>query len=221
MMDATAGSAGGAGTATSSRLSAGKRIAILAAAEPVFLRGGYVGTNVDEIAAAAGVSKPTVYRHFGSKEGLFVALVTEMTTRAGDGLHDDLPVPTTREELRAVLTAWATRQLKIVLTPRLMQVRRLVIGEVPRFPDLARALYEAGPRRAITTITGVLRDADARGLALVPDPEESASLYNWLVMGGPVNEAMLLGDDALGSPEAHARHAARCAEVLLAGHPHP
>lgn len=204
-------------TQSASRLSPRKRDAILAAAEQAFLRDGYLGTNIDEIAASAGVSKPTVYRHFGSKEQLFVALVTDMTTRAGDGLHDDLPTPRTSDELEQVLTDWAARQLATVLTPRLMQVRRLVIGEVGRFPDLARALHDAGPRRAMDTVAALLRDADARGLVRTPDPVTSAELFNWLVMGGPINRAMLLGDDAVASTSQMRTHARQCVELLLDG----
>jgi len=110
---------------TAPRLSPAKRAVILEAAEQLFLRSGYLGTSIDEIAAAARVSKPTVYRHFGSKEDLFIVLVTDITTRAGDGIHD-LPAAQTVDELEEVLTGWATQQLKTVLTPRLMQMRRLV-----------------------------------------------------------------------------------------------
>ena len=41
----------------------------------MFLRDGYLGANMDELAALSGVSKQTVYAHFGSKEALFVELV--------------------------------------------------------------------------------------------------------------------------------------------------
>ena len=47
---------------------------------------------------------------------------------------------------------YAYRQLTVVLTPRIMQLRRLVIGEVSRFPDLARVLYERGPQRAMDAL---------------------------------------------------------------------
>jgi TetR/AcrR family transcriptional regulator, mexJK operon transcriptional repressor len=55
--------------------SARKRAAIIDAARGLFLREGYERTSMDDIAAAAGVSKPTVYEHFGDKEGLFSVIV--------------------------------------------------------------------------------------------------------------------------------------------------
>ena len=64
--------------------SARKRRAILDAATEIFLRDGYLGTNMDEIAARSEVSKQTVYKHFVSKEALFVEIVSSMTDAAGD-----------------------------------------------------------------------------------------------------------------------------------------
>ena len=73
------------------RASARKHRAILAAAEEMFLRSGYLGTNMDELAARSQVSKQTVYKHFGSKEALFVALVTSMTDAASSSVHNEIP----------------------------------------------------------------------------------------------------------------------------------
>lgn len=196
--------------------SARKRRAILAAAEELFLRNGFLGTNMDEVAALSGVSKQTVYSHFGSKESLFVGLVSEMTTRAGDVVHapDDKPAPD--DDVARYLREYAERQLRVVLTPRLLQLRRLVIGEVSRFPDLARALYENGPQRAIAELERAFVNLAGRGLLKVDDARSAATNFNWLVMGAPVNEAMLLGNGAVPSAAEIQRHAAESARIYLA-----
>ena len=64
--------------------SARKRRAILDAATAAFLRNGYLGTSMDEIAALAGVSKQTVYKHFADKERLFSEIVTATVNEASD-----------------------------------------------------------------------------------------------------------------------------------------
>lgn len=207
-------STGGAGEGRSAR----KRRAILEAATEVFLKGGYLGTNMDEIAALSGVSKQTVYKHFASKEALFVEIVTTMTGAAGDLVYDDQPVLPGDGDVAAYLRDYALGQLTVVLTPRLMQLRRLVIGEVNRFPDLARVLYEGGPQRAISLLAAIFTDLAERGLLTIEDPIVAATHFNWLIMADPLNRAMLLGDDAIPSPEELRRHVAEGVRIFLAAY---
>lgn len=216
---ATAQSAAGGGApAETLGRSERKHQAILEAAQEMFLAGGYLGTNMDELAAASRVSKQTVYKHFGSKEALFVELVTSMTDAAGDRVHVDLADPTHADEIPPFLEAYADRQLDIVMTPTLLQLRRLVIGEVTRFPELAEALYEHGPKRAITTLAAMFERLDALGLLRVDDPSAAATEFNWLVMGEPVNRAMLLGDAAIPSAAERAAQVRGAVRVFLAAY---
>ena len=195
-----------------------KRQAILDAATEVFLRDGYLGASMDQVAQKAEVSKQTVYKQFVSKEALFVAIVKSMTGEAGDRVHEGNRDLGEGEDLAAYLLAYAERQLVVVMTPRLMQLRRLVIGEVGRFPDLSRALYAGGPQRAIESLAAVFKRLADRGLLAIDDPLVAASHFNWLVMGDPVNAAMLLGDEAIPSPPALRRHAASAVGVFLAAY---
>ena len=116
------------------------------------------------------------------------------------------------------LEALLGRQLEVVLEPRLVRLRRLVIGEATRFPDLARALARHGPQRAIEALTGHLVDLDERGFLTVPDARVSASHLNWLVMGGPVNDAMLLGEAHLLTAAERTAHVRSAVALFLAAH---
>ena len=202
----------------SAQRSARKHQAILQAAEAVFLKGGYLGTNMDELAAQSGVSKQTVYKHFGSKEALFVELVTTMTNAAGDRVHNEIPDPADEAELVIYLQTYAERKLAIVMTPRLLQLRRLVIGEVGRFPALATALYESGPKRAMSALAMVFERLSDRGLLEIDDPSVAASQFNWLIMSAPLNETMLLGDAAIPNTAKLHSHAAEGVRFFLAAH---
>ena len=203
--------------------SARKRRAILDAATEVFLKSGYLGTNMDEIAALSSVSKQTVYKHFSSKEALFIEIVSSMTTGAGDVVHNDVAQLGADEDLAAYLVEYALRQLTVVLTPRIMQLRRLVIGEVTRFPELARVLYERGPARAMAMLATVFQSLAERGLLQVDDPNVAAEHFNWLIMSAPLNQAMLLGDEAIPSQAELRRNAEAGVRVFLAayGKRHP
>jgi AcrR family transcriptional regulator len=198
--------------------SARKRAAILDAATDVFLKGGYLGTNVDAIASRSGVSKQTVYKHFGSKEALFIEIVVSMTSEAGDLVLDGTPEPMDPARLGEYLRAYADRQLSVVLTPRMMQLRRLVIGEVSRFPDLAKVLYERGPGRALANLTALFERLAARGLLTLDDPALAASHFNWVIMADPLNRAMLLGDTAIPAADALRRHITEGVRAFLAAY---
>lgn len=195
-----------------------KRRAILDAATEVFLRSGYLGTNMDEIAALSEVSKQTVYKHFGSKEALFIEIVTSMTGGAGDVVHNAVAELDEGGDIALYLRDYAERQLMTVLTPRLMQLRRLVISEVGRFPELARVLYERGPQRAMAAIAATLGRLAERGLLQFDDAADAASHFNWLVMAAPINQAMLLGDAAIPKPAELRRHAAEAVRIFLAAY---
>jgi TetR/AcrR family transcriptional repressor of mexJK operon len=198
--------------------SAQKRRAILDAATEVFLQKGYLATNMDEIAALAAVSKQTVYKNFPGKETLFVEIVSSVTNRASDRVHSEMPDLAEGEDIAEYLRRYAFRQLSVVLTPRVMQLRRLVIGEVGRFPELARALFDGGPRRAMAAMAVLFERLADRGLLAIDDPAVAASQFNWLIMGEPLNSAMLLGDDAIPKPAELRRHAAAGVRVFLASY---
>jgi TetR/AcrR family transcriptional regulator, mexJK operon transcriptional repressor len=175
--------------------SARKRRAILDAARALFLRSGYAGTSMDDVAARAAVSKQTVYKHFVDKERLFTAIITgdiaatEQLTRS---LVDPLP---DTQNLEHDLREFARRHIVEVMQPHLVRMRRILIGEADRFPDLAAAWYEHGPERAHATFAGWFTALAERGLLRVPDPLLAAEHFNWLVLSIPMNRAMFSGDD--------------------------
>ncbi|MER8404305.1 TetR/AcrR family transcriptional regulator [Mesorhizobium sp. M1307] len=198
--------------------SAQKRRAILDAATEVFLQKGYLATSMDEIAALAAVSKQTVYKNFPGKETLFVEIVSSVTNRASDRVHSEMPDLAEGEDVAEYLQRYAYRQLTVVLTPRVMQLRRLVIGEVGRFPELAKALFDGGPGRAIAAMAVLFERLADRGLLAIDDPAVAASQFNWLIMGEPLNRAMLLGDESIPKPAKLRRHAAAGVRVFLASY---
>jgi TetR/AcrR family transcriptional regulator, mexJK operon transcriptional repressor len=174
-----------------------KREAILEAATTSFLRTGYLGTSMDEIAALAAVSKQTVYKHFADKERLFSEIVMRTVSEAGDPVHNEVLDLKESGDIEADLRGLARRQLAMVIQPRIMQLRRLVIGEAGRFPELGRTFYEQGPERTIAALATAFERLNERGVLQVDDPHLAAAHFNWLVMSAPVNRAMLLGDDEI------------------------
>jgi TetR/AcrR family transcriptional repressor of mexJK operon len=198
-----------------------KRRAILEAATSLFLRNGYLGTSMDEIAARAAVSKQTVYKQFADKERLFVEIVTSSVDEVSDPNYDEVLDLENSADLEAGLRDLARRQLERVMQPRLLQLRRLVIAEAGRFPDLGRAFYDRGPGRTIAALGTVFQSLAARGVLQLDDPLLAAAHFNWLIMSAPLNDAMLLGNDQPPAPADLKRHVDAGVRVFLAAYnPH-
>jgi TetR/AcrR family transcriptional regulator, mexJK operon transcriptional repressor len=191
---------------------------IIGAAERAFLQHGFLGTNMDVVADSAAVSKQTVYAHFKSKEALFLEVVQAMTGAAVHAIGEDVVEVLDDRPVQQYLLGVAIDQLTIVLTPRLMQLRRMVIGEVEKFPELGQSLYENGPMRSIRRLTRALKHYSSIGQIRVANPVVAATHFNWLVMGAPTNAAMFLGDKGIPSKAQLRAHAREAVRIFLCGY---
>ena len=148
-----------------------KRRVIVAAAREIFVQQGY-DAGMDSIADAAGVSKVTIYNHFGSKEQLFTEVISEAFEQAaGDAPGQALAGLAGAGDLGEALTALARGWVTGITRPEVTDLRLLVICVARRFPELARKWLERSPQRFAPAIAAVLRDLSRRGDLDVPDPD--------------------------------------------------
>jgi TetR/AcrR family transcriptional repressor of mexJK operon len=189
----------GAADTTASDGQSRKRAAIVQAATTLFLRQGYHDTGTDQIAAAASVSKQTVYNQFGDKKRLFhdiILGVTATAERFAAGLPDELVGVRTAADLQPALRALARHYLAAVLNPQVLALRRLIIGEASRFPELAATYYQRAPGRVLAARADVFGRLADRGLLAIDDPAEAAEQFAYLVLGRPLDHGMFHVDDA-------------------------
>src|ERR1700693_4018385 len=111
-----------------------KRAAILEAAQQVFFAQGFVGASMDQVAATAAVSKQTVYKHFSDKEALFREVVTNVLRARDRGITAE-SFSRGEGSIEERLGSFARNFLKGAMQPDVLRLRRLVIGEVGRFPE--------------------------------------------------------------------------------------
>jgi AcrR family transcriptional regulator len=182
-------------SAVTERRSDRKRRAIIEAATAAFLEHGYRGTSMDVVAARAGVSKQTVYQHFGDKQRLFRELVAATVQEASDPVYDAVRQLADSGRLDHDLRDLARRLLGLVLQPTVMRLRRLVIAEARDFPDLGQVFYDLGPGRTIAALADTFAQLTRQRRLHAPDAVLAATQFNWLVMAAPLNAAMLLGRD--------------------------
>ncbi len=202
--------------------SARKRRAIMEAATALFLRDGYRNTSMDQVAADAAVSKQTVYKHFADKEQLFREIVLGVTGNSEAIITDLTSVLRSSEidslaDLRTVLTDLARRYIDGVLRPHVLSLRRLIIAEAERFPDLALAYFNQAPSRGIDVIADALRAYERRGLLDLDDARLAAAQFAYLVLGIPQDRAQFCPQERL-SPAERDRLAVAAVRVFLAAY---
>jgi AcrR family transcriptional regulator len=172
--------------------SAEKTAAILEGAIRVFLEQGYVGTTMDRVAIAAGVSKPTLYSHFQDKEGLFNALTaqwvqkTEWATRPQDLLKS-------QESPQIVLRQLANNILDSCIDhPEKITFIRMILGESGRFPELGKAFVQHMDKPVLDALTQYLEDSPSLNLS---DPAASAHTFMGTLIFFLMSQQMLHGQD--------------------------
>jgi TetR/AcrR family transcriptional repressor of mexJK operon len=175
-----------------------KRDAIARAALTLFTIDGYERTSVDAIATEAGVSKRTVYSHYGDKETLFLSVVREtyegMLTRIGE-IVDHVPWD---RDLGAALTRCATDITRsIVRSPERATLARLLITEAPHFPDVIDLLHT---REIAPLIAVPLERLAATGQLIITDGKQAAEHLAALTFG-QVSTRSLMGTVPLGEEE--------------------
>lgn len=137
-----------------------RREALLQAAAAVFFEQGYAAASIDAIIERAGGSKRNIYNAFGSKEGLFAAIVEQ----SADQLLSTLDVGQIEgHDLEEILTTFGKRLLDRYMSPDLMGLYRIAVCEAQRFPNLMKVFHEQGPGRGTQRLAEVLEAAKARG----------------------------------------------------------
>ena len=151
-----------------------RRAAILEAAAQVFFEQGYAATSIDAIIERIGGSKRNIYSEFGSKEGVFTALVSESADAALAALSVER---FDGRNLSEVLLEFGRRLLAIYMSPALIGVYRSIMTEALRFPELAKAFYDKGPGRASDRLADVLEEAKAGGEIQLDDCHSAADHF--------------------------------------------
>jgi len=162
---------------------------ILAAALKVFSETGYSGANMDAVAVEAGLSKPTLYQYFQSKEALFSAMMLGERDRMLDVFEHPSP-----GGLVGDLLGFAWSYADTVMRPDMLSLARLIIGEVQRFPEIGRAYQEVGPDRLLRGIMNYLEDQRRAGRLAFDDAELAAQDLWGLILSAPRTQALYMPD---------------------------
>ena len=195
-----------------------KHRAMVDAARSLFLKQGYDGTSMEEIAVKAAVSKQTVYKHFTDKKRLFEEIVLATTSQVDRvvGLVAGPLVDTL--DLKKDLTLLGRQFIAALMDPRLLRLRRLVIANADRMPELGRTWYAQGFERVLATLATSFAALSKRRLLSLEDPLIAAHHFVGLLLWIPVNQAMFTGDDEPYAKAALDRYADASVGAFLAAY---
>ena len=190
-----------------------KRKLIIEAATELFSELGFAQTSMDKIAKKAGVSKQTVYSHFGNKDELFVGAISRkcISHNLRGLVNEKLDDP------EQALTALGLSFVEMILTPEVVAVHRTCIGESESYPHVSELFYEAGPQRTISEIAACMSEFDKRGLLKIPDARFAAAQFLCMVKGEVSIQSELNVEKRL-SDETVTAYVHSCVAMFLRGY---
>ncbi|MEM9366943.1 MAG: TetR/AcrR family transcriptional regulator [Planctomycetota bacterium] len=179
---------------------------IIESATKLFLDEGYGNTNLDDVASAAGVTKPTVYSHFGSKSGLLIAITKAHAGARATALSSILE-PT--GDVRADLTRFGELFLSRIMGEQSNCWHRLAMTESLEHPEIGQELFAAGPKRVIAALEAFLTHEVTEGRLTCPNVAMATEQFMGLLAGlQPIR--MMSGQ----KPLSKAKQKKRCAAAV-------
>ncbi|WP_249473450.1 TetR/AcrR family transcriptional regulator C-terminal domain-containing protein [Luteimonas galliterrae] len=172
------------------------RAAVIEAARTLFLRNGYAGTTMEDIAALSGLAKRTLYNHYGDKDALFAQVVADVTAFADAfvaELRESFPGAITAGDLPSALDDLGRRLALGIVRPPVIAIRRLLIGESRYFPELAADYFNRAPERVMDALAAGFKHLGRIGLLDVTDARRAAAQFAYLVAGEPLDRAIMVG----------------------------
>lgn len=167
-----------------------KFLQVLEGARTIFLRDGFEGASVDDIAREAGVSKATLYSYFPDKRIMFIEVFrNELTREAADAgalVEVDLPVEQILPFIAQIISAHLVSDFG-------MRMFRVSVSEAERFPALAQEYYESGPLLLRQQLIRYLQHCVRRGELRIPDLELAADQLIKLCGATVHDRALFLG----------------------------
>jgi len=191
----------------------GKGAAILEAAKRLFTAHGFDGASMDQIAAEAGVSKLTVYSHYGDKESLFAAAVkSHCEQQLPTSLFEARPDIPLRDRLLQIADAF----FAMISSPEAVAGHRFLCTPQMTETPLSRLFWEAGPQRVQDAFAELLRLRVAAGQLQIDDVPRAAAQFFTLLKGEP-HAQLVLGCGGLRERETR-RHLEASVDLFLRGY---
>ena len=187
-----------------------KRLQILEAAMELFCGQGFPNTSMDEVAKLAGVSKQTVYSHFGSKDELFVASIESrcVVQRLAEDVFTDPSQP------EIALSCFAEYFGDLIVSPEALKVFTTCVAQSETHPGISALFFDAGPQHLLNLLTGYFEDVHKLGVYQFDDCR-SCAVRLCLMMYGEMRLKLELGLNVDGLVDGRADYLTGCITMFL------
>ncbi|MFT6452398.1 MAG: AcrR family transcriptional regulator [Halocynthiibacter sp.] len=176
-------------TKPSGKIKQGRKFdTVLKGARTVFLRDGFEGASVDDIAREAQVSKATLYSYFSDKRVLFVEVALRECQRQALEHQGKTDLSLPPEQLLPII---ARKLVEFKLSDLGRNLYRICIAEADRFPQFVQSFNASGPDLVRASLTAYFRAAITRGELVIEDLELAADQFAELCKAGIFPECIL------------------------------
>ncbi|MBN9468458.1 MAG: TetR/AcrR family transcriptional regulator [Bosea sp.] len=151
-----------------------KRHQILEGAHAVFTARGFDAASMSDIAAAANVSKGTLYVYFQDKEHLFIALIEREREKQKQGIYEALADD---PDLAHALASFGERLVRLITGGFALSAQRIVLGVAERMPELGREFFERGPMQGTRRLAAFLQRRVEVGELAIADAGLAAAQF--------------------------------------------
>lgn len=156
-----------------------RRSGMVEAAYTLFMEKGYASVSVDDIIRVSGGSKSSVYKYFGSKDGILKAVIESLADDMLREIHLEFPSgKTPREALNRI----GMVLVDLALSENAINQHRHAVSHAMTYPDVAKLWYESGPKKTFDGLAGLLAKEAAAGRLRISDPFRAALFFGGMII---------------------------------------
>ncbi|MBD2859062.1 TetR/AcrR family transcriptional regulator [Spongiibacter sp. KMU-158] len=189
-----------------------KRCQIIDSAAKLFLEQGFENVSMDNIARLAGVSKQTVYSHFGTKEQLFSSAIESVVEEYELG-----PSMNRSSDPEAYLRSFCVHLAQLLVSEEALGVHKVCVADAGR-SNVAQLFWEAGPSKIRKQLLDFLQQQSEAGWLDIGD-HDTACTQMIALLHGEQHNCAILGLNTTSSNENQKdkieRYAQSCVDVFL------
>lgn len=160
-----------------------KRMELISSATEMFLELGYEAASMNQLVSRTRSSKSTLYKHFESKEGLFIAVLDESLREHLASVYD---LDLTRLSIEGGLSKIADTALEVLTSEMGIGFARIVYAESERIPEVGRLYYEHGPQLGIRGLASYLREMNSAEKIDCRNPDAAAEYFWGMLLHKPM-----------------------------------